>query len=246
MFSNTLLLRCRIISSKLLTKATLFKSFNSLFHLSHPKYLISSNDSSLRKVTHHNRNNIGFQSFYSTHNSKEYPKNDKNQPKNDQSSSESTIDPSTNSSIKLPSIQPRLMIGYTCKVCNTRNHKFMSKKAYETGVVIIQCDGCKSRHLIADHLGWFEHSRPAGTLEDILKEKGESVVRLRMQDVLSEAAALSSSSSPTSSSSRAPSEEDGASNVGVEGEKIDEKVFEGLMEWLPKTADSVYSKAIKK
>jgi protein import protein ZIM17 len=51
----------------------------------------------------------------------------------------------------------------------------MSKLAYTKGVVIITCDGCSSKHLIADHLGWYEHGSPAGTIEDILAKKGESV-----------------------------------------------------------------------
>lgn len=50
----------------------------------------------------------------------------------------------------------------------------MSKHAYEKGVVIIKCDGCNSMHLIADHLGWYEHGKPAGTIEDILANQGES------------------------------------------------------------------------
>lgn len=55
----------------------------------------------------------------------------------------------------------------------------MSKKAYNTGVVIIKCDGCKSKHLIADHIGWFDTTlaKPPGTIEDILREKGEPVIR---------------------------------------------------------------------
>ena len=31
-----------------------------------------------------------------------------------------------------------------------------SKHSYEKGVVIIQCDGCKGNHLIADNFGWFD------------------------------------------------------------------------------------------
>jgi hypothetical protein len=55
----------------------------------------------------------------------------------------------------------------------------MSKLAYTKGVVLMKCDGCKNIHLIADHLGWFDSQKKVGTIEDILKEKGEDVQRLR-------------------------------------------------------------------
>ena len=54
----------------------------------------------------------------------------------------------------------------------------MSKTAYQKGVVLIKCDGCEHTHLIADHLGWFEHGKPSGTIEDILARKGEKVTKM--------------------------------------------------------------------
>ncbi|KND01112.1 uncharacterized protein SPPG_04202 [Spizellomyces punctatus DAOM BR117] len=77
-----------------------------------------------------------------------------------------------------PSITPRLHAVYTCKVCSTRQHKSMSKHAYEKGVVIIRCEGCASLHLFADHLGWFDSLDPPGTIEDIMKRKGAEVRRV--------------------------------------------------------------------
>lgn len=44
---------------------------------------------------------------------------------------------------------------FTCSKCNTRAAKAFSKKSYQEGVVIVDCPGCHSKHLIADHLGWF-------------------------------------------------------------------------------------------
>ncbi|KAJ1820261.1 hypothetical protein LPJ56_001386 [Coemansia sp. RSA 2599] len=72
--------------------------------------------------------------------------------------------------------QARMLIGFTCKVCSHRQHKTMSKQAYTKGVVLIQCDSCKNRHLIADHLGWFRDS--SVTIQDIMREKGESIRHL--------------------------------------------------------------------
>jgi hypothetical protein len=59
----------------------------------------------------------------------------------------------------------------------------MSKKAYNHGVVIIKCSGCKNNHLMADHLGWFDSTKKVGTIEDIMKEKGESVERVSFNPV---------------------------------------------------------------
>ncbi|KAI8918625.1 DNL zinc finger-domain-containing protein, partial [Powellomyces hirtus] len=68
----------------------------------------------------------------------------------------------------------RMIIGFTCKVCTHRQHKYMSKHAYTKGVVIIKCDGCAKQHLIADHLGWFDSQAPPGTIEDIMAKLGRS------------------------------------------------------------------------
>jgi transcription elongation factor Elf1 len=67
-------------------------------------------------------------------------------------------------------------LAFTCGVCNTRSAKKISKKAYHSGVVIVQCSHCGNRHLIADHLKWF--SDESIDIESIMREKGEEVVRL--------------------------------------------------------------------
>ncbi|PVU94815.1 hypothetical protein BB559_002923 [Furculomyces boomerangus] len=70
----------------------------------------------------------------------------------------------------------RFFVGFTCKVCDHRQYKTVSKKAYTSGVVLIKCDGCQNRHLFADHLGWFRDGRL--TVEDLMRENGEEVKKV--------------------------------------------------------------------
>ncbi|KAH9479760.1 hypothetical protein JR316_0008355 [Psilocybe cubensis] len=98
-------------------------------------------------------------------------------------SESSTSATTTTDSQPLPEkIEPKLSLTFTCTVsgCGERSTHQFTKKAYEKGIVLVQCPGCKNRHLIADHLGWFKDSTQGGklrTVEDILKEKGETVKR---------------------------------------------------------------------
>ncbi|KAF9096705.1 hypothetical protein BGX29_003610 [Mortierella sp. GBA35] len=144
----------------------------------------------------------------------------------------------------------RMLIGFTCTVCNHRSHKTMSKHAYDHGVVIMQCDHCKNRHLIADHLGWFKNR--GVTVEDLVKERGETVQKLtRSYQLVKDgemAPPSSSSSSLNADAGEGAETEAGAKRVaaarGTEGssavkEKTElelalEKASQGMLEWIPK------------
>mmetsp|Transcript_3436 Transcript_3436/g.9956 ORF Transcript_3436/g.9956 Transcript_3436/m.9956 type:complete len:164 (-) Transcript_3436:2154-2645(-) len=71
--------------------------------------------------------------------------------------------------------EARLGLMFTCNKCDTRAMRSFSKAAYQSGVVIVKCanDDCGSRHLIADHLGWF--GAKGRTVEDMMRDKGQEV-----------------------------------------------------------------------
>lgn len=58
----------------------------------------------------------------------------------------------------------------------------VSQQAYHRGSVLVQCPGCRNRHVITDHLKIFGDKEK--TLEDILQEagRGEVLKRARMLD----------------------------------------------------------------
>ncbi|KAF2649308.1 zf-DNL-domain-containing protein [Lophiostoma macrostomum CBS 122681] len=70
---------------------------------------------------------------------------------------------------------PAYELTFTCKQCTTRTSHRVSKQGYHHGTVLIECPGCKNRHLISDNLKIF--SDKSVTIEDLMREKGQLVKR---------------------------------------------------------------------
>lgn len=83
-------------------------------------------------------------------------------------------------STKATDASDKMYIVFTCCNCETRAVKGFAKSSYESGVVLVQCPGCKKRHVIADHLGWFG---PEKNVEEILAGKGETAKRVVDVDI---------------------------------------------------------------
>ena len=67
----------------------------------------------------------------------------------------------------------KMVMLYTCKVCEVRSARVISKAAYQEGVVLVRCPGCLKLHLVADHLAYFEDD--GVNVEQVLAKRGEAV-----------------------------------------------------------------------
>ena len=92
-----------------------------------------------------------------------------------------TPPPSSPTQQSIGKMTPKYQIQFTCNVCGNRNIHEFSKHAYHNTVVICRCRKCENNHVIADNLGWFADLEGKKNIEEILREKGEEVVKVSME-----------------------------------------------------------------
>lgn len=92
----------------------------------------------------------------------------------DKKSFENTIKFDFNTIPGVKSSGEKLIIMYTCKVCETRSARKISKHSYQRGVVVVKCACCNNMHLICDHIGVFEDK--GWTIDQFLSEHRSSQV----------------------------------------------------------------------
>eukprot|EP01061_Rhynchopus_euleeides_P020071 TRINITY_DN32812_c0_g1_i2.p1 TRINITY_DN32812_c0_g1~~TRINITY_DN32812_c0_g1_i2.p1 ORF type:complete len:211 (+),score=64.41 TRINITY_DN32812_c0_g1_i2:71-634(+) len=71
---------------------------------------------------------------------------------------------------------------FECRVCKTQAVKQFSRHSYEKGVVLIQCPGCKNKHVIADNLGWFYDMGENNNIEKQMSAEGQELKRVSVSE----------------------------------------------------------------
>ena len=71
--------------------------------------------------------------------------------------------------------QQQTVVVYTCRVCETRSARRVSRQALEHGSVLLRCPGCRNVHVIADRLGYFDDATVDAAA--LLEARGEKVRR---------------------------------------------------------------------
>ncbi len=119
---------------------------------------------------------------------------------------------------------------FTCKVCETRAARRVSKRAMRSGTVLIRCPGCLGLHVLADRLGFFDDATVDA--EALLAARGETVRRADADGVVEltdddRRVLASAGAAVRLRAARTPAE--AAGGTGAEGEHLGVASFEGVL-----------------
>ena len=97
-------------------------------------------------------------------------------------------DPSATPLSDVPGVRtpgPKMLLRFTCdyEACPEKPTlaRIISKRSYDSGIVLVKCPSCQRQHLIADNLGWFGERT---NIEQTMRDRGDEVQRVREDDLL--------------------------------------------------------------
>lgn len=77
----------------------------------------------------------------------------------------------------------KYVLMFTCKVCDTRSAKKITKHSYHSGVVVVRCACCRNLHLIVDNIGIFEE--PGWNINAFLEHhEGQGVKYINDENII--------------------------------------------------------------
>ncbi|CAB1100096.1 unnamed protein product [Ectocarpus sp. CCAP 1310/34] len=74
----------------------------------------------------------------------------------------------------------KITLSFTCNVCDGHNTHQINRVSFMQGIVVLWCQHCNQKHLIADNLGKLDFPEFGRNLEEFMAKKGTPVKRVVM------------------------------------------------------------------